>query len=144
MNIRFVQSRGGYRRNESGQALVEFALVVPIFLLLLLGVVEFARAWNLYEVLTDAGREGARRAVVDNPATTEADIVAAIQAAGSRAGVSIPSAGIQITGFHSGRGNEARVRIEYDHELKWVGALMGLVTGERTLTMVSEFAMRNE
>jgi Flp pilus assembly protein TadG len=144
MNIRFVQPRGGHRRNESGQALVEFALVVPIFLLLLLGVVEFARAWNLYEVLTDAGREGARRAVVDNPTTTEADVVAAIQAAGSRVGISIPSTGIQITGFHSGRGNQATVRIEYDHELKWVGALMGLLTGERTLTMVSEFAMRNE
>ena len=94
--------------------------------------------------ITDAGREGARRAVVDNPTTTEADVVAAIQAAGSRVGISIPSSGIQITGFHSGRGNQATVRIEYDHELKWVGALMGLLTGERTLTMVSEFAMRNE
>jgi len=143
MSIRLKRA-GSIRRNVSGQALVEFALVVPIFLLLLLGVVEFARAWNLYEVLTDAGREGARRAVVDNPTTTEADIVAHIQAAGSRAGVAIAAGEIQITGFHSGRGNQTTVRIEYDHELRWVGALMGLLTGERTLTMVSEFAMRNE
>lgn len=132
------------RRGESGQALVEFALVVPIFLLLLLGVVEFARAWNIYEVLTDAGREGARRAVVDNPNTTQADVVAAIQAAGSRAGISIQSGDIQITGMDLGRGETTTVRIEYDHELKWVGALLGLLTGDRTLTMVSEFAMRNE
>lgn len=131
-------------RNDSGQALVEFALVVPIFILLLLGIVEFARAWNVYEVLTDAGREGARRAVVANPTTTEADVVTAIQAAGNRAGISIDAGSIQIDGFHSGRGNEARVRIEYEHELRWVGVLLGLATGDRTLTLVSEFAMRNE
>ncbi len=132
------------RGNESGQALVEFALVIPIFLLLLLGVVEFARAWNIYEVITDAGREGARTAVVDNPAFTEADVVSVIQAAGNRAGITIETSDVQIVGFRSGRGNSTSVRIEYDHELRWVGALLGLLTGDRTLTLVSEFAMRNE
>jgi hypothetical protein len=81
---------------------------------------------------------------VDNPAVTEADVVASIQAAGSRAGIAIGAGDILITGFRSGRGNTTSVRIEYQHELKWVGALLGLLTGERTLTMVSEFAMRNE
>ena len=132
------------KRGDLGQALVEFALVVPVFLLLVLGIVEFARAWNVYEVLTDAGREGARRAVVDNPSTTEADVVAAILAAGDRARISIGADDIRITGFRGGRGNPTTVRIEYEHELKWVGPLMGLLTGDRTLTLVSEFAMRNE
>jgi Flp pilus assembly protein TadG len=118
--------------------------VVPIFLILLLGIIEFARAWNIYEVLTDAGREGARRAVVDNPSTTEDDVKAAIQAAGARAGISIQTEDITISGFRAGRGTEATVRIEYDHELRWVGLFLSIFTGERTLTMVSEFAMRNE
>ena len=131
------------RGDESGQALVEFALVIPIFLILFLGVVEFARAWNVYEILTDAGREGARTAVVDN-GFGESDVVSVIQAAGDRAGITIDPSDIQIVGFGSGRGNSTSVRIEYDHELRWVGALLGLLTGERTLTMVSEFAMRNE
>ena len=70
--------RKGLRRRRSddpraGQALVEFALVAPILLLLLLGIVDFARAWNVYEVLTDAAREGAREAVVDN-GRTEAEV----------------------------------------------------------------------
>lgn len=124
------------KRGDLGQALVEFALVVPVFLLLVLGIVEFTRAWNVYEVLTDAGREGARRAVVDNPSTTEADVVAAIRAAGDRASISIGTDDITITGFRGGRGSPTTVRIEYKHELKWVGPLMGLLTGERTLTLV--------
>jgi Flp pilus assembly protein TadG len=131
-------------RGERGQALVEFAIVLPLLLLLLLGIVDFARAWNVYEVLTDAAREGARIAVVDQPATTEQDVRDAIVAAGQRAAIGIDPADITTTGFHAGRGTQATVRIEYDYELKWVGALLGLVSGDRTVTMITEFAMRNE
>lgn len=53
-------------RGESGQALVEFALILPVILLLVVGMLEFARAWNLHQVMTDSAREGARRAVLAN------------------------------------------------------------------------------
>jgi Flp pilus assembly protein TadG len=53
-------------RTLRGQALVEFALVLPLVLLLVVGMLEFARAWNLHQVMTDAVREGARRAVLAN------------------------------------------------------------------------------
>lgn len=133
-------------RRESGQSLVEFALVVPIFLLLLLGIVEFARAWNIYEVLTDAAREGARNAVVDNPATAEPSTVKGqIQQAGARAGITIELDDISFPlGFRTGRGEQTSVRIEYQHQLKFLGGFMGLFTGEQTLSMVTEFVMRNE
>ena len=130
--------------NESGQALVEFALVVPIFLLLVLGIVEFARAWNIYEVLTDAAREGARTAVVDDPTVTETDVVTIVQQACARAGVQIDATDVQITGFRSGRGNPTSVRVQHNHQLIWVGPFMGLATGEETLNLVTEFVMRNE
>ncbi len=48
------------RRPEQGQAIVEFALVMPILILLLMGVVFFAMAFNLQMVLNSAAREGAR------------------------------------------------------------------------------------
>ena len=124
--------------------MVEFALVVPIFLLLLLGIVEFARAWNIYEVLTDAAREGARNVVVDNPTVSEADVETIIVEAGQRAGISIDPGNIDITNFGGGRGTVATVRIEYQHELRWVTIFWRLATGEETITMVSEFSMRNE
>ena len=52
------------RLNRKGQALIEFALVLPLVLLLVVGMLEFARAWNLHQTMTDAVREGARRAVL--------------------------------------------------------------------------------
>lgn len=53
--------RGTHRR---GQALTEFALVIPLLLLLIFGIIEFGRFIYAYEVLNNATREGARFAIV--------------------------------------------------------------------------------
>ena len=50
-------------RDEGGQAAVEFALVIPFLLIMLVGIVEFGRAWNEHQVITDAARETARSGV---------------------------------------------------------------------------------
>lgn len=50
---------------EKGQALVEFALVVPLLLLLVIGIAEFGRAWMARNILTGAAREAARIAAVN-------------------------------------------------------------------------------
>jgi Flp pilus assembly protein TadG len=47
-----------------GQAMVEFALALPLLMLLLLGLADFARAVYYYNVLSSAAREGAREAVL--------------------------------------------------------------------------------
>ena len=52
------------RRRSSGQSLVEFSLILPILLLLLFGVIEFARFLFSYESLNNAVREGSRYAIV--------------------------------------------------------------------------------
>jgi Flp pilus assembly protein TadG len=49
---------------ERGAELFEFALVVPVLLTLLLGVFWMGRAYNVYETITRAAREGARYAVL--------------------------------------------------------------------------------
>jgi Flp pilus assembly protein TadG len=54
---------------ERGAAAVEFALVVPILLLLVLGIAEFGRAYNIQTTLSGAAREGVRTmAVLNDPA----------------------------------------------------------------------------
>jgi len=53
-------------RGRRGQAVVEFALVLPVFLLLVFGALEFGRAYFNLHLLTNAGREGARRASLPN------------------------------------------------------------------------------
>ena len=56
-----------------GQTLVEFALILPIFLLLLVGIFDFGRAIYAYNTVSNAAREGGRLAIVDQ---TLADIQA--------------------------------------------------------------------
>jgi hypothetical protein len=59
----FTRRRSGSRRR--GQALVEFALVIPIFLLVLVAIFDLGRAVFAYNTLTNAAREGARTAIVN-------------------------------------------------------------------------------
>ena len=58
-------SRRTFIRRDDGQVAVEFALVVPILLVLLLGIVQMGIVFHNYITLTDAARAGARKAVVD-------------------------------------------------------------------------------
>ena len=53
------------RRNRHGQALVEFALIVPIFLLILMGILDLGRAVYASSTINNAAREAGRRAIVD-------------------------------------------------------------------------------
>jgi Flp pilus assembly protein TadG len=50
-------------RSEEGQAAVEFALVVPMLIALLLGIVQAGIAFNHYLAVTDAARAAARQAI---------------------------------------------------------------------------------
>jgi Flp pilus assembly protein TadG len=51
-------------RDERGQALTEFAFVLPLLVVLLFGVIQFGILYNHYVTLTDAVRAGARKAAV--------------------------------------------------------------------------------
>lgn len=53
-------------KNEKGQSLVEFALVIPIVIFILLAVIEYGWMLNAKITLTSAAREGARIAAVTN------------------------------------------------------------------------------
>lgn len=53
------------RRNRRGAAVVEFAIVAPVFILLVLGMIEIGRGVMVQQIITNAAREGARWAVLD-------------------------------------------------------------------------------
>ncbi|HET6381279.1 MAG TPA: TadE family protein [candidate division Zixibacteria bacterium] len=61
--------RGGRR----GQTLVEFALILPIFVLLLMGILDLGRAVYYSSTLSNAAREAARRAIVDQTCSHVSD-----------------------------------------------------------------------
>ncbi|MEU0885605.1 TadE/TadG family type IV pilus assembly protein [Lentzea sp. NPDC005914] len=62
---------------DRGAAAVEFALVLPILLLLMCGIVDFGRALHEQVVLTQAAREGARLAALGEPDTVARTLGAA-------------------------------------------------------------------
>jgi Flp pilus assembly protein TadG len=84
-------------RNEQGQAMTEFALVLPVLALILFAVIQFGIVFNNYVTLTDATRAGARKAAVsrDDP-NRDTDVMAAVRSSasdldGSKLSVSPPT-----------------------------------------------------
>jgi Flp pilus assembly protein TadG len=67
--------RNGRRLRRRGAALVEFALVLPVLLLTLLGILELGRVLQVQQVLTNAAREGARHGAADAPPAQVEQIV---------------------------------------------------------------------
>jgi hypothetical protein len=64
---------------QRSQALIEFALISPVLLLLLFGIVDIGRAVFYYDTINHAAREGARAAVrASSPLPTNADVLATV------------------------------------------------------------------
>jgi Flp pilus assembly protein TadG len=90
------------QKHERGAALIEFVLVAPLFLLLLLGAIDWGWYFVLRETLVNATREGARVASVqdDPPVQSQAAAKAAVEAylknVGARA-VPVQSPVVQFT-----------------------------------------------
>ena len=133
-----------WRRREDGQAIVEFALVAPIFLLLVLGVVEFGRAFNVYQTVTDAAREGARTAVIANPTFTLDTVAARINANLNGAALDTASAIKTVTGFHTGTGTPLTVSISYPYHLGWLQPFMSWTNAQASFNMNAVITFRNE
>lgn len=51
-------------KNQSGQALVEFAIILPILILIIMGILQFGMMLNTYLTIENASREGARTGIV--------------------------------------------------------------------------------
>ncbi len=73
MRVQFTAKKDRSRR---GQAAVEFALILPVFVLLVFGALEFGRAYFDAHLLTNAAREGAREGSLPN--RTETDVEQAV------------------------------------------------------------------
>ena len=94
------------RRTASGEAgteLLEFALILPFLLVMLVGIVDFGEAWALKDKLTGAARDGARVAVADfndtmNP-QCPAQTPCSVQAAASAAVTALNNASVNTCGL---------------------------------------------
>ena len=136
--------------NERGTALLETALVLPIVLLISVSIFEFGRAYQTWQVLTNASREAARIAVL--PGTSDADIQNRVQqylTAGQLAGTA--SIGIdraQTISIGVGTAQATRVTVSYPFSFLVLNPVAKLIVPNTTLggafTMTAQAQMRNE
>lgn len=144
---RRVQTRFGARwRDERGGAAVELALIMPVLVLLLFGIIEFARVWNVKQVLTDAAREGTRIAVVtERQNLTQQQLVdsvtAVVQRAATAAGIDITQLTIDTSQGVGGEPNSpARVQLTYQYQ-----TLFGTwILPDQAFQLRTSAVMRNE
>lgn len=78
-----------HRRRSRGQGLVEFALVVPVLILIFMGLFDAGRAVFAWNTLSNAAREGARVSIVDQNTDAGGVPVGATEAANQASGLGL-------------------------------------------------------
>jgi Flp pilus assembly protein TadG len=120
-------------RNERGQTMVEFALVIPILCVVLFGILQFGALYNDYVTLTDATRVGARKAATsrheDNPAAA-----AEAAARNSAKGLDAGDLDINVSATAWEHGETVTVEATYPYEIDLLGFVVasGDLTSETT------------
>ncbi|OCA87516.1 hypothetical protein A8F94_06510 [Bacillus sp. FJAT-27225] len=116
-------------RSEKGQSMVETALILPIVLMLLFGIVDFGRIFHAYLTLDHAGREAARLASIQK---SNDDITAKINS--SIAGLESSRLTITISPNETARtsGTDATVTLVYN--IDFITPLVASLASPLTLT----------
>lgn len=136
--------------SEKGAALLEAAITVPLILLICVGIFEFGRAYQTWQVLTNAAREGARLAIIQG--STDADVTARVQQYmqnGDLPNYATATVKITRTVPLTGSDTGSKIEIDYPFQFMVLNPVVKLVTpgsrvGAAPITMVSSALMRNE
>ena len=127
------------RLRRTGAAATEFAIVAPVFLLMVIGILELGRALMVQQVLVSASRVGARQAITLGATTTDVENAVENYAAGlAVAGVDVSVSPAPATAV-AGVPIEVQTSVAFNN-VSWLPAPWFL--GGRTLSATSE--MRKE
>jgi Flp pilus assembly protein TadG len=141
-------------RQERGAALLEMALTLPLLLLVCVGILEFGRAYQTWQVMTNAAREGARIAVL--PGITNTDVTNRVQTYLTNGQLpNAASATVNIDRTQTiaigatGTAPAAQVTVNYPFDFIVLDPIARLATGQgsatpSTLNMVASATMRTE
>ena len=144
--------RPNARSKDRGAVLLEMAMTLPLLLLVAVGIFEFGRAYETWQVLTNAAREGARMAVLPNAVTDdiEARVTDYLQAG------QVPNPGtatVSVTAATINAGatpvSTSVVTVSYPFNFVFLNPIARLVLrtlslGAAPLTITSTAEMRNE
>ena len=108
---------------DRGAAAIEFALLFPLLMLILFGIIDFGRALNAQITLTQAAREGARLDALGEPNVTS-------QTQSAATGLSPVS--VNVTACPPGAGPNVNAQVDVSYTFNFVtpvGAIAGLIGG---------------
>jgi Flp pilus assembly protein TadG len=139
-------------RSERGAALIEAAMTLPLLLLVCIGIIEFGRLYQTWQVMTNAAREGARIAVLPAPVNGGVDtrVREYLQMGGlksdSSVGVNVAPADVSLGA--GGTASGSRVTVTYPFSFMVLQPIAQLVVSGATagapITLTSSATMRNE
>ena len=152
--LKRITKRGG--KGEGGQSLVEFALVLPIFLLVLFAIIDFGMAFHAWIVVTNSAREGGRLGsvhpaldAVGSPCYGQGSLAQCIETrVRDTAGDLGDEVVVTVTNADGVPGESVVVGVSYDYSLITPMAnILGMIGGGSigdTLTLSSTADMRLE
>jgi len=141
---------------QRGNALVEFALVLPLLLLIFAGIVDFGFLFQRYEVITNAAREGARIGVLPgyDEAAVQQRVLDYVQAGLSMsaddAAAAVGTPDVQTVMLAAATGAPfaaTQVTVSFTYNYLIIGPIVNLVTGgdwAASITINSRSTMRRE
>lgn len=133
-----------FYRKDDGAELIEMAIVLPLLLLLIMGMVDFGFLFQRYIVLTNAAVEGAR--VASLPGYTNADVTARVTSYATNGGIigTVNAATAAVTLPGSWPGSEVTVTHVYNYQ--YIGPIAALFGGGPggSVTITSRATMRNQ
>jgi hypothetical protein len=134
---------GRPREREDGQSLVEFALVIPIFLLVLFAIVDFGMAFHAWITVTNSAREGAR---IGSVRATSGEIEQRVR--DTATSLEQANLSVGVTNAEGQPGESVEVDVSYDYSLMTpLADLLNMVSGgviPATLNLGSTADMRLE
>ena|SRR5688572_24368838 len=136
-------------RNQRGAALLETAITLPLVLLVTVSIFEFGRAYQTWQVLTNAAREGARVAVIAGHTDSQVtDAVRTYMQNGQLPQHATASVSVNRN-VPFGSTTASTVSVSYPFQFTVLNPVVRLVarnstTGEGTTNMVATASMRNE
>ena len=144
-------------RGSRGQSLAEFALLLPVLMILVFGVIDFGMGLRSYISLTNATREGARFAAIGNPigayptnCTGSGNTTVIARVCTASEGLALSNVQNVSVSFPNGQGpgNSVVVTARYTyHYITPLGAIVHFFTGgafSNTLTLNTSSDMRLE
>jgi Flp pilus assembly protein TadG len=128
--------------NRKGQSLVEAAVLLPILLLIIFGIIEFGRIFSAYAMVNNAARDWARRAAINNYEESYVESGAQSELVTS---YGIDTASVQASSYIDADGDNA-IKVEIIYEVPLVAPMIGVIIGDAdgNFTITAVCSMRRE